>query len=95
MVGGSPQMTGRENFHKRARATRVKLIQYPERSNSWIAEDCGLNDDTVSKLRRRLEASSEIPKLIQFQGRDGKYYCRGYRGRKKKCGEPGGKENNI
>ena len=95
MVGGNPQMTDRESFYKRVLAARLELIQYPERNNSWIAEDCDLNDDTVSKLRRRLEAFSEIPKLIQFQGRDGKYYCRRHRGREKKYGESGGKENNI
>lgn len=48
------------------------LRRHPERSDSWVAGDVGVDDMTVASVRSDLEATSEIRKLERRIGRDGK-----------------------
>jgi ParB-like chromosome segregation protein Spo0J len=49
-----------------------QLRETPEKSNRQIAEGLGVDDKTVSAVRRELEATAEIPQLDKSLGRDGK-----------------------
>jgi hypothetical protein len=67
------------NLHRRhltaeqKRDLIAKLLKArPEASNLTIAKQVKADDKTVAKLRRRLEATSEIPKLEKTVGADGK-----------------------
>jgi hypothetical protein len=44
----------------------------PDKSNNTIAKTIGVDDKTVGKVRSKLEATSEIPKLTKTVGKDGK-----------------------
>lgn len=57
---------------ERKAAAELKLKRHTERSNNWIAQDCGIDTHTVIGLREELEANFGIPKLDRFIGRDGK-----------------------
>lgn len=62
---------------QRKEAASLKLRLHTERSNRWIAEDCGISAPTVISLREKLEESSDptvkILQLDELQGRDGKW----------------------
>jgi len=58
---------------ERKDAAKLKLRRHTERSNNWIAQDCGVSDMTVSSLRDDLESTSQIRKLEQLLGRDDKW----------------------
>lgn len=58
---------------ERKDAVRLKLRRHTERSNNWIAQDCGITDKTVTSLRDEMESTSEIPKLTELLGRDDKW----------------------
>jgi site-specific DNA-methyltransferase (adenine-specific) len=49
-----------------------ELRRTPDIANNWIAEILGVTDKTVLAVRKRLEATSEIPKLTKLRGKDGK-----------------------
>jgi ParB-like chromosome segregation protein Spo0J len=49
-----------------------QLRDTPESSNSRVAGTLGVDDKTVAKVRRGLEATSEIPRLARTVGKDGK-----------------------
>ena len=51
---------------------RATLRATPELSNNYLGEMTGVTDKTVAKVREDLEATSEIPKLTTFRGKDGK-----------------------
>ena len=55
---------------------RDQLKATPEQSNAKIAKALGVTDKTVAVQRRELEAGSEIPRLSQMIGADGKEYPR-------------------
>jgi hypothetical protein len=55
---------------------KAELKANPRNSNSFIATLCGITDKTVSAVRHDLEARSEIPKVAEFTGKDGKTYPR-------------------
>lgn len=44
----------------------------PELSNNYLGELTGVDGKTVAQVREELEATSEIPKLTAFRGKDGK-----------------------
>jgi hypothetical protein len=44
----------------------------PEASNATVAKQVKADDKTVAKVRRKLESTSEIPKLKKTVGADGK-----------------------
>jgi protein gp37/ParB-like chromosome segregation protein Spo0J len=48
------------------------MPRWVERSDAWIGRHIGCNDKTVSGSRERMEATSEIPKLDELLGEDGK-----------------------
>jgi len=56
----------------------AKLRQSPEWANNRIGSLLGVDGVTVSSVRWRLEAASEIPKLEKLVGADGKEYPRHY-----------------
>jgi ParB-like chromosome segregation protein Spo0J len=56
----------------------AKLGQSPEWSNNRIGSLLGVDSVTVSSVRLRLEVASEIPKLKNLVGADGKEYPRHY-----------------
>lgn len=58
---------------ERKAAAELKLRRHTERSNNWIAGDCGISDPTVAVLREALELTSKIEKLDKLLGRDGKW----------------------
>jgi hypothetical protein len=67
------------NIHRRHLTTEQKrdligkLLQArPAQSNVTIAKQVKVDDKTVAKVRRELEATSEIPKLEKTVGADGK-----------------------
>jgi len=64
------------NRKERRKVAALYLKRYPERSDSWIAEDVGLSDKTVAEVRRELEEKSLIPMLDQFKTKDGRTYPR-------------------
>ena len=61
---------------QRKEGAKLKLQWHTERSNRWIAEECGIDNHTVGTLRDKLESAGEIPQLTDLQGRDGKWYPR-------------------
>src|SRR5262249_49809216 len=51
----------------------AKLLKAkPEASNATVAKQTKADDKTVAKVRRKLESTSEIPKLEKTVGADGK-----------------------
>jgi ParB-like chromosome segregation protein Spo0J len=50
----------------------AELKRTPDLSNNWLAQVLGTTDKTVESVRQRLIATSEIPKLDQLRGKDGK-----------------------
>jgi hypothetical protein len=52
------------------------LKRHPERSDRWIAEDMGVNHETVGKYRIELESRGEIRHVDKLIGKDGKKYPR-------------------
>ncbi len=68
-----------DNLNRRHLTTRQKqalidreLINNPEQSNNAIAQKTKTTDKTVAKRRKEKEATSEIPKLAETKGADGK-----------------------
>lgn len=55
------------------------IMAYPERANSWIAEDCGASMQTVMRVREGLERDGKIPYIEVFKRRDEKTTPRQYR----------------
>lgn len=63
-------------LNERKDAARLKLQLHTERSDRWIAEDCGISHPTVGTIREELESGGKIFQLTELQGRDGKWYPR-------------------
>src|SRR5262249_49245573 len=68
-----------KNIHRRHLTAEQKreivadlLKAQPEKSNNAIAKVAKVDDKTVAKVRRDLEATSEIPKLMKTVGAEGK-----------------------
>jgi ParB-like chromosome segregation protein Spo0J len=68
-----------KNIHRRHLKAKEKrevvallLKAKPETSNNAIAKQVKVDDKTVTKVRRELESTSEIPKLDKTVGADGK-----------------------
>lgn len=51
---------------------KATLRATPELSNNYLGELTGVDGKTVAQVREGLEATSEIPKLTAFKGKDGK-----------------------
>jgi len=49
-----------------------ELKRTPDIADNWLAEMLGVDDKTVRAARKRLESTSEIPKLTKLRGKDGK-----------------------
>jgi ParB-like chromosome segregation protein Spo0J len=75
----------------------------PEISDNWLAEILGVSYGTVSEVREGLEATSQIGKLEQHRGKDGKKRPAKRKGKakagkaakqkdKKSADQPGGKQ---
>jgi hypothetical protein len=67
------------NLHRRHLTSEQKrdliakvLKAKPEASNATVAKQTKADDKTVAKVRRKLESTSEIPKLEKTVGADGK-----------------------
>jgi hypothetical protein len=67
------------NLHRRHLSSEQKreliakvLKAKPEASNATVAKQVKADDKTVAKVRRKLESTSEIPKLNKTVGADGK-----------------------
>jgi hypothetical protein len=81
-LGGKSELKGNNAQEKPlTQADRKgKVIQmlkrYPERANNWIAEDVGVDKNTVAKYREELESMCEIHTLNYFIRKDGKRYPR-------------------
>lgn len=58
---------------RQAEAVR-QLKAHPEVSNREIARRCGLAQATIAKIRKELEADSQIPAVETRTGRDGRNY---------------------
>lgn len=50
-----------------------QLRETPDRSSNWIGKTLGVDDKTVTSVRRELQSTSEFPKLNRTIGEDGKY----------------------
>lgn len=50
-----------------------ELRENPGRSNNWTAKSLGVDDKTVASVRREMQSTSELPKLVYTLGADGKY----------------------
>jgi hypothetical protein len=68
-----------KNIHRRhltpeqKRELIVKVLKAkPEASNATVAKQVKVDDKTVAKVRRKLESTSEIPRLEKTVGADGK-----------------------
>jgi hypothetical protein len=61
-------LTGEQKRELIAKVLKAK----PEASNTIIAKQTKTTDKTVAKVRRKLESTSEIPKLEKTTGADGK-----------------------
>jgi hypothetical protein len=62
------QLTAEQKRELIAKVLKAK----PEQSNLQIAKQVKSDDKTVAKVRKKLEATSEIPKLKKTVGKDGK-----------------------
>lgn len=51
---------------------RATLRATPELSNNYLGELTGVDGKTVARVREELEATSAVPKLTAFRGKDGK-----------------------
>ena len=60
------------NTSQKRKLIEEELKRHPEIANNWHAENLGVDDKTVLKVRRKLESTSEIPKLKKLKGKDGK-----------------------
>jgi ParB-like chromosome segregation protein Spo0J len=49
-----------------------ELRRLPDISNHWVAENLGVDEKTVLATRKKLESTSEIPKLTKLRGKDGR-----------------------
>lgn len=58
----------------KAKAIRIALRYYPERSDRWIAGELGVDHKTVAKHRAAGESTGEIPQFVERSGSDGKFY---------------------
>lgn len=76
------------NQTERKAAAELKLIRHTKRSNAWIAEDCGISDDWIGRIRDELEKGSIIEPLSKLLGRDGKWYPRHLNSNKKEDESP-------
>jgi hypothetical protein len=78
--GGDPYAIALSfNLHRRHLTSAQKrdliskvLKARPEVSNTTVAKQTMADDKTVAKVRRKLEATSEIPRLEKTTGRDGR-----------------------
>ena len=61
------------NIEQKRQLIADQLWETPERSSNWIAKMLGVDDKTVTSVRRELQATSEFPKLDRTLGADGKY----------------------
>jgi ParB-like chromosome segregation protein Spo0J len=59
---------------RRATIAALKHPNGAKLSDNQIAEHVGVSDKTVTKYRAELESASEIPKVTERTGRDGKTY---------------------
>jgi hypothetical protein len=50
----------------------AQLKETPKWANNRIAQELGVDSKTVKTMRKRLEATSEIPKFDKLEGADGK-----------------------
>jgi len=62
----------RRSQEDKERVVRHALRLHPEKSDSSIADHCGVSDKTVAKYRAEMEATSEIPKSSHRVGKDGR-----------------------
>ena len=76
------------NRRERRNVVEALLILHTERSDNWIGEDAVVDDKTVSAIREDLESTSEIPKLMELVGKDGKTRPREQKGRKEEASPP-------
>ncbi len=60
------------NRAERHKVIEVMLKLHPERADNWIAQDVGVSDHTVRAIREELESTSQIARLDELQGHDGK-----------------------
>jgi len=49
-----------------------ELKRTPDIADNWLAEILAVDDKTVRAARKRLESTSEIPKLKKLRGKDGR-----------------------
>ena len=78
--GGDPYAIALSfNLHRRHLTSAQKrdliskvLKARPEVSNATVAKQTMADDKTVARVRRKLEATSEIPRLEKTTGRDGR-----------------------
>lgn len=49
-----------------------EIKRTPDIADNWLAEILAVDDKTVRATRKRLEATSEIPKLTKLRGKDGR-----------------------
>ena len=61
------------NIEQKRQLIADQLWETPERSSNWIAKMLGVDDKTVTSVRRELQATSGLPKLDRTLGADGKY----------------------
>jgi len=50
-----------------------QLKETPDRSSRWIGKMLGVDDKTVTSVRRELQSTADIPQLGRTVGQDGKY----------------------
>ena len=60
-------------LRERTHGCCLMLEIWTERSDRWIAEDMGVNHETVRGLRETMEATGEIRQLDRLLGKDGKW----------------------
>lgn len=60
------------------KAVTQALMFFPERANSWIAEEIGTSMQTVGSVREDLEKDGKIETYEEFQRRDGRTTPRKY-----------------
>ena len=49
-----------------------EIKRTPDIADNWMAEILAVDDKTVRAVRKRLESTSEIPKLTKLRGKDGR-----------------------
>ena len=75
-VVGGKAAEGQGGRQEKRNCIEAWLKIHTEWADNWIAEDLGVNNETVKSRREHLESACGFRKLDKLLGKDGKWYSR-------------------